>query len=84
MPFASPEIVTPHSTIVKAVMSFIDDESKNGLAAECSVDRIHYRTQQDFGDENAAKLMTASFEKTVKERMAREGEERPDSAIGSS
>lgn len=84
MPVASSDMVTPHSTIVKAVMSFVDDESKNGLAAECSVDNIHYHTQQQFGDEMAEKLMTASFEKMWEERLAREGSERSNSRIGSS
>lgn len=85
MPVAAPEIVTPHETIVRAVMSFIDDESKNGLAAECSTDKIHYRTQQEFGDEMAERLMTASFEKMWKERMEREGGgggKKTDSVVG--
>ena len=84
MPVASADVVTPHQTIVRAVMSFIDDESKNGLAAECSVQNIHYRTQQEFGDEMAKKLMTASFEKMWKERLAREGEDGLDSVVYSS
>lgn len=59
----SPEkYVTPHTTIVKAVESFIDDDKKNGLAAECSVDKIHYRLQREFLDDDAKWLMTTRFE----------------------
>lgn len=63
MAIAPEEIVTPHATIVKAVESFINDDSKNGLAAECSTTNIHYRVQPEWGDEMAERLMTGKFRK---------------------
>ena len=50
--------VTPVSTIVRAVMGFVADASLNGQAAECSRDKIYYRKQPDFSDEEAEYIMT--------------------------
>lgn len=50
--------VTPVSTIVRAVMGFVDDASLNGQAAECSRDNIYYRKQPEFLDEEAGYVMT--------------------------
>ena len=61
--------VTPHSTIETAVFSFIDDDKKNGLAAECSVEKIHYRTQRDFLDEDAKWVMTTRFDEIFKAKF---------------
>jgi hypothetical protein len=58
MPFAREGFETPHSTIVRAVESFIDDDSKNGLAAECSTTNIYYRTQREWSDDAARQVMT--------------------------
>ncbi|KIW77786.1 hypothetical protein AYO21_06904 [Fonsecaea monophora] len=48
------EYITPASTIVKAVMNFIDDDSLTGQAAECSGENIHYRQRPEFSDDKAA------------------------------
>lgn len=72
------EKLTPHTTIVKAVMSFVDDDSKNGLAAECSGENIYYHVQQEFGDDKAKWVMTSLSELMQgkrKEGEAAKGEE---------
>lgn len=71
MAVAPPEYVTPHSTIVKAVTSFLDDDSKNGLAAECSGENIHYRVQQEFGDDKAAWIMGSHFEELFRQKYGK-------------
>ncbi|OQV04814.1 hypothetical protein CLAIMM_09642 [Cladophialophora immunda] len=48
------EYITPASTIVKAFMSFIDDSSLTGQAAECSGENVHYRQRPEFSDDKAA------------------------------
>lgn len=68
MAVAPSEYVTPHSTIVRAIESFLNDDSKNGLAAECSGENIHYRVQQEFGDDKAAWIMGSHFEELFKEK----------------
>jgi len=60
-----PEYVTPHSTIVKAVEVFLDDDSKNGLVAECSGEKIYYRDQHEWADDKAKWVMSVSFDKAV-------------------
>lgn len=72
MAVSPPEYVTPHTTIVKAVTSFLDDDSKNGLAAECSGENVHYRVQQEFGDDKAEWIMTTSFERLWAKRKEEE------------
>ena len=66
MAVSPPEYVTPHSTIVKAVDAFLDDDSKNGLAAECSGENIYYRPQHEFADDKAAYVMGENLEKLFK------------------
>lgn len=60
--------VTPHSTILEAVQTFLNDDSKNGLVAECSTTNIHYRNQPGWGDEEARKVATIDFVKVIRER----------------
>lgn len=55
------KILTPHSTIVRAVDGFLTDSSKNGLVAECSIENIHYRVQPDWSDEKAKEVMTGVY-----------------------
>lgn len=55
------KLITPPSTILRAVDGFLADSSKNGLVAECSVNNIHYRTQPEWGDEEAMKVMTRAY-----------------------
>ena len=62
MPFAPKEYITPHSTIIRAVDSFLEDVTKHGLAAECSGTNIYYRTQQDWADTAAEWVMTVRWE----------------------
>lgn len=52
------KVLTPQSTIVRAVDGFLTDSSKNGVVAECSINNIHYRAQPDWGDEMAKQVMT--------------------------
>jgi 15-hydroxyprostaglandin dehydrogenase (NAD) len=68
MAVSPPEYVTPKTTIVKAVTGFIDDASLNGQAAECSIDKIHYRKQPEWGDEGAEFIMTNKLEAELKKR----------------
>lgn len=83
MPFAPAELVTPHATIVRAVMGFVDDAGKTGCVAECSVENVHYRAQPDFGDKEAERLMTASWERMMAERREKGREDgKADSVVG--
>ncbi|EXJ66929.1 uncharacterized protein A1O5_10124 [Cladophialophora psammophila CBS 110553] len=68
MSVAPPEYVTPKSTIVRAVMGFVEDDSLTGQAAECSIDKIHYRKQPEWGDEGAEYIMTNKLEAELKRR----------------
>jgi len=68
MAVAPPQQVTPKSTIVRAVTSFIDDDTLNGQAAECSVENIYYRKQPEYGDESAEYIMTNKLEAEIKRR----------------
>ncbi|OAL38262.1 hypothetical protein AYO20_02321 [Fonsecaea nubica] len=68
MSVCPPEYVTPKSTIVRAVMGFAEDDSLTGQAAECSVDKIHYRKQPEYGDEGAEYIMTNKLEAALKAR----------------
>lgn len=61
------EYVTPTSTIVRAVEGFINDDSLNGQAAECSVNSIHFRKQPEWGDKEAEYIMTHPYESRVEE-----------------
>lgn len=72
MPFAPQSLVTPHETIVKAVMSFIEDKSKNALAAECSLDQIYYRSHREWSDKAAENLMTGQFDEAWKDAGEKE------------
>ncbi|OAP60321.1 hypothetical protein AYL99_05323 [Fonsecaea erecta] len=71
MEVAPPEFVTPKSTIVRAVMGFVDDDTLSGEAAECSVDKIHYRKQPEWGDAGSEYIMTNKLEAALKERGIR-------------
>ncbi|EUC49606.1 hypothetical protein COCMIDRAFT_1647 [Bipolaris oryzae ATCC 44560] len=55
------KLMTPLSTVVRAVDGFLADPSKNGLVAECSINNIHYREQPEWSDEEARKVMTSTF-----------------------
>jgi 15-hydroxyprostaglandin dehydrogenase (NAD) len=68
MAVAPPEYVTPKSTIVRAVVGFIEDDKQNGRAAECSVDKIHYREQPEWGDEGSEYIMTNKLEEELIKR----------------
>ena len=70
---APEERITPHSTIVKAIESFLEDDSKNGCAAECSGSNIHYRTQPEWGDSGSEWVMTSPFDKWLREKAAVSG-----------
>lgn len=72
MPFAPQALVTPHTTIVKAVMSFIEDGSKNGLAAECSIDQVYYRSHREWSDKAAEQLMTGQWDEAWKDPAEKE------------
>jgi 15-hydroxyprostaglandin dehydrogenase (NAD) len=61
MAAAPTEHVTPRSTIVKAVLGFVEDDSLTGKAAECSVDKIYYRDQCEWSDESAKYIMTTDW-----------------------
>lgn len=45
------EHVTPLTTVVQAVEGFINDDSLQGQAAECSAQSITYRPQLEYADE---------------------------------
>ena len=53
-----PEMITPASTIVTAINTFLTDRSLTGQAAECSGREIIYRPSSEPENE-AAKLMLA-------------------------
>ncbi len=65
MPMAPSESITPKSTIVRAVMGFIEDDTATGQAAECSVEKIYYRQQPEWGDEAAEWVMTFKWEAEI-------------------
>ena len=44
---------TPVKTVLRAVISFLEDDSLTGQVAECSVDQIYYRDQIPYSDETA-------------------------------
>ena len=50
--------ITPSATIVRAVMGFVDDATLNGQVAECSLDKIYYKKQPEFSDEEAEYVMS--------------------------
>ncbi|KAF1812880.1 hypothetical protein P152DRAFT_435136 [Eremomyces bilateralis CBS 781.70] len=73
MAAAPTNVVTPPSTIVRAVEEVLNEEGLTGMALECSVQNIHRRTQQEYGDENTAFLfgdyfVTALDRETLKAR----------------
>lgn len=43
-------------------MGFLEDDSKTGLVAECSINNIYYRKQLEWGDEMSEALMARPFE----------------------
>lgn len=45
------EHITPLTTVVRAVEGFINDDSLQGQAAECSAQSITYRPQLEYADE---------------------------------
>ena len=51
-------LVTPMSTIVRAVMGFVESDEQNGQVAECSIDKIHYRQKTEWGDDDAEAIMS--------------------------
>ena len=52
-----PEMVTPHSTIVKAFETFLNDDSVTAMAAECSGDSVYLQDHQKWSDDKARFLM---------------------------
>ena len=70
VPFAEQEVITPHSTILRAVEGFLNDDTKTGLAAECSTTNINYHSQPEFGDEAARQLWTTNWAQKSKDKMA--------------
>jgi 15-hydroxyprostaglandin dehydrogenase (NAD) len=68
MAVAPPEYVTPRSTIVQAVVGFVEDDTQSGQVAECSVDKIHYRQQPEWGDDAAEWIMSNKLEAEIKRR----------------
>lgn len=68
MAVSPPEYVTPKSTIVRAVTSFVDDDSLTGQVAECSINNIHYRKQPEWGDDAAEYIMTNKLEAEIVKR----------------
>lgn len=63
---APPEYVTPRSTIVRAVMGFVEDDTVTGQVAECSVEKIYHRQQPAWGDDAAEWVMTTKWEALMK------------------
>lgn len=62
LPNVPQKLITPHATVVKAVIGFLEDDSKTGLVAECSINNIYYRKQLEWGDEMSEALMARPFE----------------------
>ncbi|KAJ9606531.1 hypothetical protein H2200_008539 [Cladophialophora chaetospira] len=73
MAVAPPEYVTPRSTIARAVLGFAENDTLSGQVAECSVEKIHYRKQPDWGDDAAEWIMTNKLEALLKQRSAAGG-----------
>ena len=71
MEVAPPKYVTPKSTIVRAVMEFVEDSSMTGQVSECSVDKIHHRKQPEYGDDGAEYIMTNKLEAEIRNRGVR-------------
>jgi len=63
-----PEYVTPKSTIVRAVVGFVEDDTVSGQVAECSVEKIYYRKQPEWGDDAAEWIMSNKLEAELKRR----------------
>ena len=59
------EYVTPKSTVVRAVVGFLGDDTPTGQVAECSIDKIHYREQLEWSDHAAEWLMSDNLETMI-------------------
>ena len=57
--------LTPISTIVKAIEEFLADDEITGQVAECSGEKIHYRSGHSPSDDNADYLISGRFAKEI-------------------
>lgn len=73
----SADFLTPISTIVKAYMKFLEDDTLWGQAIECSVDRLLFSKQPEYLDGIYSKRATTVWEPLFR-TMHYENSELPD------
>jgi 15-hydroxyprostaglandin dehydrogenase (NAD) len=76
-------VITPYTTIVRAIQAFISDPTITGQVAECSSSDIIYRPVLTYGNEASEYMVEAKYQNLVTlEEMMRDSAEKGEMLNG--